>query len=196
MRLRSKKQKIKKIAFQIQSQITEEEYDLLYDLASQVVYGCIVEVGSFRGRSTIALAQGSKKGGQNIPVYAIEPHEFFTGICGGKFGPKDRTQFFQNMLNAKCTEIVRLINISSEIVAKGWIQKVHLLWLDGDHTYEGVKRDFQSWEPHLTANAVIALHDSTDDNLGPKKLISELLNTGNYSIKNRIRITTVLGRHI
>jgi predicted O-methyltransferase YrrM len=196
MGLKFKKKNIKKIAFQIQSQVTEEEYDLLYDLASKVVAGCIVEIGSFHGRSTIALAQGSTNGGYNIPIYAIEPHEIFTGICGGKFGPKDRTKFFQNMLKAKCTEIVRLVNLSSEIVSKGWRQKVQLLWLDGDHTYEGVKRDFESWEPHLTKNAVIAFHDSTDDNLGPKKLINELLSAGDYSVSKQIHLTTVLQRHL
>ena len=54
--------------------------------------GCIVEVGSFRGRSTAALCFGVKDG-HDAPIYAVEPHADYTGFYGGKFGGEDRAAF-------------------------------------------------------------------------------------------------------
>lgn len=157
--------------------ISLEEALLLYDLAKNTREGCIVEVGSYRGRSTVALGLGSLNGHQ-VPVYAIEPHEEFIGILGGVFGPQDRGAFFQAMLDTMCYLIVRLINLSSERVAPLWNRKIGLLWIDGDHSYEGVKRDFDCWSPHLAAGAVVAFDDATDPRLGPYRLIHELLRDG------------------
>lgn len=156
-----------------------DEASLLYHLARQVKTGSIVEVGSYHGRSTVALALGAQSGG-NRPVYAIEPHEEFVGMLGGQFGPEDRAGFYQSMLNSACYKNVRLVNLSSEVVTPGWKNPVSLLWLDGDHTYEGVKRDFDCWRKHLSASAFIAFDDTTDQRLGPFRLVNELLNSGKY----------------
>ena len=53
-----------------------------------------------------------------------------------------------------------------------------LLWIDGDHSYQGVKRDFECLLPHLADDALIAFDDATD--LGPRKLIDELMLSGNF----------------
>src|SRR5271165_3238736 len=83
--------------------------ELLFAVAASARIGCIVEVGSYRGRSTVALCAGSSTGA-NVPVFAIEPHEHFIGIKGGAFGPSDRRAFFRTMLATKLTRLVRLIN--------------------------------------------------------------------------------------
>src|SRR5215831_7205885 len=148
------------------------ECDLLYGLAAQITAGCIVEVGSYRGRSTVALALGSMAGAR-VPVYAIEPHERFTGVLGGQFEPSDRTEFFKNMIRAEVAEIVRLVNLSSEVVTAGWSAPVGMLWIDGDHRYPAVKRDFDCWAPFLIPQAIVAFHASLDPNLGPARVIAE-----------------------
>ena len=168
-----------------------EEMTLLYELGKATKDGCIIEVGSYRGRSTMALGRGSMDG-HRVPVFAIEPHEEFTGILGGQFGPDDRAAFFRAMLDSQCYEIVRLINLSSEQVTTHWTKPVALLWLDGDHSYEGVSRDMCCWSPHLTANAIVAFHDSTDRNIGPHKVIDELLETGLFRKTAVVSKLTVL----
>src|ERR1700722_20931863 len=89
--------------------------ELLYSLARDVDAGVIVEVGSYRGRSTVALALGSRAG-HGAPVFAIEPHESFHGPLGGDFGPEDRGFFYRAMLRSEGYREVRLINLSSEEV--------------------------------------------------------------------------------
>jgi hypothetical protein len=150
---------------------------LLYDLARQVTKGCIVEVGSYRGRSTVVLALGAAAG-HSPRVYAVEPHEPFIGVLGGEFGPEDKAAFFRNMLRTGAYRHVRLLNISSEVLAPGWNQPVALLWLDGDHAYEGVRRDFDAWQPHLLPDCDVVLDDADDPELGPYRLVQELAADG------------------
>lgn len=173
--------------------ISFEAAVLLYDLAKQVTDGCIVEVGSYRGRSTVALGRGSLDGNR-VPVYAIEPHEGFTGVLGGKFGPADRGSFYQAMLDTSCYHVVRLVNVGSTIVAPNWDKEISLLWIDGDHTYEGVKTDFECWLPHLAPGALIVFDDAKNHSLGPSQLIEELIARGGFEEKQRVGKVAVIGR--
>jgi hypothetical protein len=170
----------------LEGMIGDLEAALLTRLAGEVTDGCIVEIGSYRGMSTIALA-----GGARVPVYAVEPHEEFVGVLGGRFGPADRRAFFENLLQADVVEKVRLVNLSSEVVTPGWQLPVGLLWIDGDHRYEAVRRDFECWQPHLRGK--VALHDAIQPTLGPFRLIEELLADG-YELVEHVQGTKVLQR--
>jgi MMP 1-O-methyltransferase len=164
-------------AMSVEGMISDAEVTGLMELASAVpADACIVEIGSYRGRSTSALALGAN----GAPVYAIEPHESFEGVYGGQFGPADRRAFFENLLRVGVVEKVRLVNLSSEVVREGWTRPVGLLWIDGDHTLEGVRRDFESWERFLQPGGVVAFHDALDPDGGPAKLIEELRAGGRY----------------
>jgi hypothetical protein len=178
----------------VQGALTQNEVELLFELASKVSEGCIIEVGSYRGRSTVALALGTQ-GGSQLPVYAIEPHETFTGLLGGRFGPWDRVEFFKNMLRTQCAETVRLVNVSSEVISKGWHQPISLLWIDGDHSYEGTRRDFDCWAKFVIPTGLIAFHDSLDENLGPKKVIDEVLSSQEYQKLSQVDLITVLEKN-
>jgi hypothetical protein len=159
----------------IQGMVSREEVEMLEELAAGVdPSACIVEVGSYRGRSTAALAAGASLG-SGADIFAIEPHEPFTGILGGTFGPDDRKAFFRNAIKGETWERVRLVNLSSEIVVPGWKRPVGLLWIDGDHTFEGVTRDFEAWRRFVVPGGVVAFHDATDPELGPARLIAELV---------------------
>lgn len=171
--------------------ISFQEAVCLYELAREVRSGCILEIGSYRGRSTVFLGKGSLDGA-NIPVFAIDPHATFTGVLGGIFGSGDRAIFYRTMLDNGCSGIVSLINLSSEFFSSQWKSPVSLLWIDGDHSYEGVRRDFYCWEPHLLPEAVIAFDDALDPNLGPFRLIEELVETMKYQILARVGKVVVL----
>ena len=163
----------------IEGATSAEELQHLYDSAQQVRDGCIVEVGSSRGRSTAALALGSKAA-HGVPVFAVDPHEPFVGIYGGKFGSEDRTHFFTNMLAIGATDVVRLINLTSRAAAAGWILPVGLLWVDGDHRYRAVREDVLCWLPHLRPDATLVFADATDERTGPLHVVEELVRGGRW----------------
>jgi hypothetical protein len=56
--------------------------------------------------------------------------------------------------------------------------EVALLWIDGDHRYESVRRDIDSWWPHLRKGSLIAFDDALDPAIGPYQVVGELLATG------------------
>lgn len=181
----------------VEGMLTSHEAAELIRLSAMVDGdSCVLEVGSYRGRSTTALALGSQIGDKNVPVYAIDPHEPFSGVLGGTFGPADRRAFFRNLVKADVVEQVRLVNLSSEIVSKGWTRPIGLLWLDGDHSLEGVRRDFDAWAPHLTSDAVVAFHDACDPDIGPKQMIDLLLNSGNFEHMSAVDDLVALRRRL
>lgn len=165
----------KDLILSVQGATSLPQAHLLRRLACEVTKGVIIEIGAYRGRSTIALSVGSAEG-HNAPVYAIDPHETFKGLFGGNFGPGDRRAFFKNMLRSGGWQNVRLVNLSSEVVTPGWQLPVGFLWIDGDHRYEAVKRDLDCWAPHLLPGAPIAFDDT--DRGGAKKLVEELVEAG------------------
>src|SRR5438876_12126224 len=161
-----------------------EETELLYDLARDAAGGCIVEVGTFRGRSTVACGLGARAG-QGGRVYAVDPFLPFVGACGGRFGPADRTHLLRNLLLCGVAEGVWLLHLPSAQAAEGWTEPIALLWLDGDHSYEAVKRDVASWGRFVACGGTVAFHDSLDPQLGPARVVDELLAAGDFE---RVRV--------
>lgn len=163
----------------VEGWLSEPEAQALYRLAGEVANGCIVEIGSYRGRSTVALSAGVEASGRDTPIFAVDPHETFEGPLGGSFGPPDRAAFFRTMLDTRAFERVRLVNLSSEVITAGWTKPVGLLWIDGDHAEAATRRDLAVWEPHLTPDAVVCFHDVTPGT-GPTAVTDELAARGRY----------------
>lgn len=153
----------------IPGMLTESETDYLYRLAqSSAGAGVIVEIGSWKGKSTISLALGSMKAG-GAKVYAVDPHK--PQAEEGYFEDTE-SAFRENIRRAGVeSHVVPRVMTSEEAVA-GWHRPIGLLWIDGDHRYEQVKKDFFLWEPHVAEGGIIALHD-TIRKKGPKRVLWE-----------------------
>jgi len=141
--------------------------------------GPIIEIGAFRGRSTIALALGGRKSGSL--VYSIDPHTDFEGIFGGHFGPMDREAYYRNILNAGVAENAALVNLPSTQVANSWRIEIALLFIDGDHRYEAVRQDMLSWSIFLRRGGLIVFDDANQIGSGPNKVYEEVISSGLYS---------------
>lgn len=164
------------IVMSIEGQITRDEARVLMGMASSVQCDqVIVEIGSYRGRSSVALALGSIMNNCNR-VYAIDPHDEFVGVLGGLFGPDDQAELYKNIVKTDVGNVVSVISIPSVNASKCWPSKnIGFLWIDGDHRYNSVRSDFEAWQPFVAVNGIIAFHDSNID--GVKLLIDELIQT-------------------
>lgn len=168
--------------------------ELLYSLARDVDVGVIVEVGSYRGRSTVALALGARAG-HGAPVFAIEPHEAFQGALGGEFGPEDRGFFYRAMLRSEAYREVRLVNLKSKVVAPCWDQPIGMLWIDGDHATDSVRRDLEQWRPHVVEGGVIVFDDCYGSSKGAGAVVAEEVAAGRLTVENvvgRVMATRLL----
>jgi predicted O-methyltransferase YrrM len=157
----------------VEGQISRSEAAKLMELARSARSGkVIVEIGSYRGRSTLALAFGSLQG-NNSRIYAVDPHLPFVGVFGGKFGPNDQRALYLNLVKAGVGHLVFIVSLHSLTAAKGWPhQDIDLLWIDGDHRYEAVRGDYNGWYPHVAIGGVIAFHDN--DAEGIRAIINEI----------------------
>ncbi|MCX8190279.1 MAG: class I SAM-dependent methyltransferase [Candidatus Diapherotrites archaeon] len=167
-------EKVKKITRKIEGFLTEREGELLFSLAKDCKgQGVIVEIGSWKGKSTVWLAKGSKRG-KKAKVYAIDPH---TGSSEHqKQGEKIWTfeEFKKNIEKAKVDDIVVPIVKTSEDAAKDFEEKVGLIFIDGAHEYELVKLDLDIWFPKVIEGGIMAFHDTTCWP-GPKKVVEDFV---------------------
>jgi hypothetical protein len=149
-------------------------------LAATVDAGDIVEIGSYKGKSAVALGYGIKQAGRSgkTRLFCIDPHCAFVGELGGKFGPMDRRDFYLNMIDTGTYEEAALINLPARDVALAWKSPIGFLFIDGDHRYPAVRDDFFRWLPHVLDGGIVALDDSTLDQLGPTRLVAELADAG------------------
>lgn len=164
---------------------------LLHRLAADAdPAGCIVEIGSWHGKSTIWLAAGAQAG-RGARVVAIDPH---AGTALRAAGETTELVLRANLERAGVADQVEVVVDTSEEAVARWSRAVSLLWIDGDHEYESVRRDLERWEPHLLPEAVVALHD-TFVWPGPERVVQELLiGTGRYTSFVHAETTTAARR--
>lgn len=174
-------------------ELSPDEATLLYDLARTAVDGAIVEIGTFHGKSTVACALGTRAG-HDLRVYAVDPFLPFTGVCGGQFGPADKTQLLRNLLLADVAEQVWLLHTTSVQAARGWRERIALLWIDGDHSYEAVRADVDAWMPFVRPGGLIAFHDARNPALGPYRVVEQLLADGTFERDGGVGSISVLRR--
>jgi len=114
----------------------------------------IVEIGSFKGRSTVSFGFGCK--GTQKHIYAID---LFEGD-GKDYGQGEFQKVFQaNVERCGLTEYVTPIKKHSLEVAKDWNKPIDILFIDGSHEYEDVKADFEAFYPFVRKKGIIAFHD-------------------------------------
>ncbi len=154
-------QEIKKITDKVDGWLGRKEGQYLYSLAKLgSKLGGVVEIGSWKGKSTIWLAKGCEAT-PGAKLYAIDPHR------GGS-----EEEFRRNIRMAGVESVLVPIVQASMDAVQGWEQPIGLLWIDGDHRYESVRDDFFVWERHVVEGGIIALHDTYSWE-GVRKLVDE-----------------------
>lgn len=140
--------------------------------------GRIVEIGSFKGRSTVMLAKVAAHYGLG-QVVAIDPHNFNlsekTEVSSEAMARPASTKddFLNSLRTAGVMKHVEFHHALSKHVSSSWNAPIRLLWIDGDHTYRGAKDDFDGFAPHMTPGGVIALHDALNAFSGPIRVFVE-----------------------
>jgi hypothetical protein len=108
------------------------------------------------GLSTCWLACGSKKAGRET-VWAVD---HFMGSPEHQPGAEAAStdiaeigttfpRFQANVSAMGLSEGVTPIQSASEAAAANWKDPIRLLFIDGDHSYEAAKQDFDLWSPFV-----------------------------------------------
>ena len=141
--------------FKIFTHLTWQERIILYRLADQFMQpSCIVEIGSYLGASAYFLASGILKTKVHSKLYCVD-----TWLNDGMFeGKRDTWQEFNaNVSNFK--EIIIACRGKSEDISKTFSEPIDMLFIDGDHSYQGCKSDADNWLPFLRSDGIVIFHD-------------------------------------
>jgi predicted O-methyltransferase YrrM len=94
-------------------------------------------------------------------LYAIDPHE--STAWNDRDAVNSLDVFRANVSALGLSEQVTVIRSYSEDAAHGWSRPIDLLFIDGDHSYEGVKRDWELFIPHVRPFGIVLFHDTMWD---------------------------------
>ena len=149
--------------------------------ASTPADGLIVEIGSFKGKSTVLLASVAAHYGLG-QIVAIDPHTSPSPTDPGlPPGASSFEEFSAALRSANLEEKVEVHRTFSREVAKDWNRPIRLLWIDGEHTYQGTKEDFEMFSPFLASGGVVALHDALHAFEGPIRVfVEEILRSDRF----------------
>lgn len=170
-------------ASSIPRMLSPESGKFLYALCyMQQLEGDVVEVGSWQGYSTSFLASATRDSG-NGRLYAID---HFRGNVGKehryRVGSEDlsdlRGNFERNMQRLGLREHITLLDMPNEAaVTRLPGRNVRFLFVDGDHTREGVSKDIQLFTPLLLEGAIAVFDDFAARFPGVVEATDELLAT-------------------
>ena len=120
-----------------------------------------LEIGSFKGRSTVGIAYVTRELGLG-KVVAVDPHTSPASTDPDLRGRGQTTSyddFVANLQKASVLDRVEIKRAYSYDLAREWKEPIRFLWIDGDHTYDGAKGDLDMFKPFLADGAIIAMHD-------------------------------------
>lgn len=115
--------------------------------------GKFVEVGSYKGRSTVCLAVEILNQNKDIKIDCIdiwEPNLMYEDLT--------LQEFMYNIDPVK--DLIKPIKMNSEDAAKMYEdQSIDFVFIDADHSYEAVKKDIMLWWPKVKKGGIISGHD-------------------------------------
>jgi predicted O-methyltransferase YrrM len=128
--------------------------------------GPVVEIGSFKGRSTCWLAKGCQEGrrGRVVAVdhFSGSPEHQPAGTHADpdiKATGSTLQTFQRNIEHLGFKESVDVHVGDSVEVSSNWREPIRFLFIDDDHSYEATSRDYLSWSPHVVQHGLVVFHD-------------------------------------
>jgi predicted O-methyltransferase YrrM len=133
---------------------------ILYGLIRSMKPEVCVEIGSARGNSTCSIAAALKEN-EHGKLYAIDPH--MPTDWNDNFSVDTFDILRSNLSALGLTDHVEIIRSRSEEAARDWTRAIDLIFIDGDHSYEGVKRDWDMFVKHVSRFGLVVFHDTIWD---------------------------------
>jgi predicted O-methyltransferase YrrM len=144
----------------------------LYRLIRSLPRATVVEIGRLKGGSTFLMGAALTEGSH------LYSYDWFSGSAtplpksnGTMRRPgRGRPEFDQQLERA--LERYGLAGRVHPIVADSRTaappaQGCDLVFIDGDHSYEGVRADYEHWAPHVRAGGRLVFHDAVARDLAP-----------------------------
>jgi predicted O-methyltransferase YrrM len=159
---------------------------VLYALAKSLKPDVCVEIGAARGKSACYVGMALKENGKG-KIYSIDPHEKTEWNDSISVDTYDVIQ--QNIQDCQVEPFVEIVRSYSDKAGSTWDKSIDIIFIDGDHSYDGVKRDWELFLPHMSEFGVVIFHDTfwdirpqdpkyARDDMGVPRFVEELRQKG------------------
>lgn len=177
------------------TQTTSSERDCL--AAHAAGKRCLVEIGVWHGVTTRRLRTVMASGGV---LYAVDPYP--VGRLGISFQQRIAQSEVGKVRNGRVEWVRQTGAAAARELAAPLVGTVEFAFIDGDHSYDGLKADWEGWSNLLAPNAIIALHDSRSTSLRPINTAGSVVftrdvirNDERFELVDEVDSLTVLRRH-
>ncbi|HTA27908.1 MAG TPA: class I SAM-dependent methyltransferase [Bacteroidia bacterium] len=118
----------------------------------------VVELGTHMGNSFFAFCQSAKEAGLSTTCYAVDT--WLGDNHTGYYVDDIYADVLKYQRENYPDDAVLFRMTFDEAPIKFKDGSIDLLHIDGLHTYEAVKHDFETWLPKLSGKAVVLFHDT------------------------------------
>ena len=176
------------------TQTTPKERDCLvrYVKGTRVA----VEIGVWHGVNTRSFRAAMHPEGV---LYAVDP--FPVGRFGISWQKKIAYLEANAIRNAQIVWLEEYSNTAVDSFKRLGSRQIDFMFIDGDHSYEGVRTDWELWSPFVAPNGVVALHDSRSyadrqiDHVGAAKYTAEVIRKDpRFEVIDEVDSVTVVRR--
>ncbi len=135
---------------------SEAESRLLGELARDA--RLVVEIGVYEGSSAVALARAM---GPAQELHLVDPFGHHPTALPSGWGATERAsrRVVARAARDGGPRVVWHVALSQD-VAPTWAAHVDLLFIDGDHSAEGVRRDWDDWHGFVAPGGHVLFHDA------------------------------------
>jgi hypothetical protein len=130
----------------IYGKLSPGDHFKLYE-AAYFARGPILEIGRLHGKSTAILATALRDRGGAGPLYSVELQEKHRSIAEAHLRERGLLETVTLVQGDSATEIARLP------------ARFDTIFVDGEHSYEGVMRDLHALEGRIEQGGVAMFHD-------------------------------------
>lgn len=145
---------------------SEPERELLVELARDARR--VVEIGVYEGSSAVALARAMGPGQE---LHLIDPFGHHPSALPSGWGATERAtrRVVARAARPEGPRVVWHVAFSHD-VAPGWTAPIDLLFVDGDHAEEAVRRDWDDWHGFVAPGGHVLFHDAREGRPGGRGL--------------------------
>lgn len=153
------------------------DYAPLYDEIFEYLQDgmSFAEVGVWRGKSLIYMAQKIKESGKKVKIYSVD--HWISSDQWLKANEPDGEavyqEYLQNLADNNVDDIVTTVRMDSVDGIKSIKGKLDAIFIDGDHSYEGVVRDVAACYSKLKKGGFFAGHDYNNLDFAVKRAVDE-----------------------
>jgi len=148
---------------------SEGEAGLLRELAAG--RRRVVEIGVYEASSAVVLVEAL---GPDAELHLIDPFGHHAAALPAGWGATERASRAvvaraRRRRRGDAPRITWHIAFSAD-VARGWGHPVDLVFIDGDHSEEGVRADWEDWHRYVVPGGVVLFHDARASQPGGRGL--------------------------